>query len=309
MVVNVGRVEAQDDAAADLAKALDAWDHRKVNDFSNTIPFEKAVLRAAAEAKIAEAFATLEPERQVEVALSVAALATDAVRAELKKLAANDAVASAGAPHDVIRAALVRAGDPGAVAELKKGHASKDSGEVAKALLTAGDARAVEFVGDAATLAADSRVLATSAVSRWSETRTTKSADGLSTTSETVPVNLKTVGEVALEAACRMGASTLPDSVTWWYEIEKEPRFGRGADAVKRLRQFAAADAKAAKAKAIGGFAAVAAVQAALRPGAPEMAEWKLTAVAFDRGWTIEYRMGEAAGAATVDATGRVTRR
>src|SRR6185295_5480170 len=155
------------------------------------------------------------------------------------------------------------------------GLASKDVAELAKALVTAGNGRAIEFVGDAARLADDARPLAAAVASMWPETRTTKSADGNSTTSETVPVNLTTVGELAVEAANRMGASTLPDSVLWWYEIEKGPRFGRGAESVKRVRQFAAAEAQAVKAKAVGGFGAVAALKSALRPSAPDMAEWK----------------------------------
>ena len=78
---------------------------------------------------------------------------------------------------------------------------------------------------------------------------------------------------------------------------------------MKRLRQFVAADAKARKAKAVDAFAALLAVQDALRPTAPDMAEWKLVAAAFDQDWTVDFTLGDAAGRMTVDATGHATKR
>ncbi|MCE9637292.1 MAG: hypothetical protein K8T90_16425 [Planctomycetes bacterium] len=335
-----GELPVTADAAADLTKALDAWDHRAQGGFTNTIPFEKAVLRGAAEgapeavvahvtherygallfaalcerrpqgeaaAKLVEAFAAMEPEARVGSAISIAALGTDAARAALRELAAVDAFLASGPPNDAIRAALVRSGDAAAVADVRKGLASKDVGDVAKSLLLAGDARATEFLADAARLADDVRKLPAPIASHWSETKTTKSEDGLTTRSDTIPVNLATLGDIAVEAANRMGASTLPGWVAWWYEIEKGPRFGRGVDGAKLVRQVAAEDTRAAKTKAPGLYRAIAAVQAAVRPTVAAMSEWKLVSATFDRGWTIAYRIGDAPGTATVDGAGKVT--
>ena len=73
------------------------------------------------------------------------------------------------------------------------------------------------------------------------------------------------------------------ETTAWWYELEKGPRFGRGLDAVVRVRAFAAADAKAQRAKALRASAAVDAVWAALRAKAPEGAEVRLVATTFDK--------------------------
>lgn len=335
-----GTLPVTADAAADLAKALDAWDHRERGAFSDTIPFEKAVLRAGAEAKpddvvahvgherfgallfsllcerrptggaatkLAEAFAAMPADRRADSALAFGALATDAARAALRALLAEETVGASSALRETVRAALVRAGDGASIAEVRKGLASKEAAEAAAALLRAGDARATSFLAEAARLADDPRKLTAPVPSRWSETRTTRSEDGLAARTETLPVRLDTVGAAAVEAANRMFATTVPDWVAWWYEIEKGPRFGRGPGAVKLLRQVAADDARAAKPGAPSFETAVRAVQSAVRPTAPEMAEWKLVSAAYDRGWEIGWTLGGAPGTASVDAAGRVT--
>ena len=282
--------------------------HRRFGPLVFTVLCERRA--RSLEPKLLEAFRALEPEGRAETARALAALCTDGVRSALRETAAIDAFLADGPPKAALRAALVRAGDAASVADVRKGLASKDADETARALLLAGDARAsVDFLADAARLADDARKLAARAPSQWPDTRVTKSDDGLTTTSESVAVELTTVGDAAVEAANRMFATTLPEWTAWWYELEKGPRFGRGADAVKRLRAFAAEDAKAVKAKAARAGDAVSAVHRALRRKQAEGGDWTLVAVAFDKAWTVTYTLDGAAGTALVDAGGTVTLR
>ena len=223
--------------------------------------------------------------RRVEGALEVASARTDAVRAALKALAADDAVAKDEALSTLVGAARVRAGDPESLALLDKALASKDPSIVAHGLLLAGDARATTLLARIGRFVDDKRPLPKAVRSKWSDTKTTTS-DG-TTTSNTVPVELGTLGEVALEAANRMCATTVPDWVAWWYEPEKGPRFGRGADGARLLKALLAEDAKAEKAKARRALDAVEAVLATLRGGSGPESTWTLVAVAFDKTWSI----------------------
>ena len=173
--------------------------------------------------------------RRVEGALEVASARTDAVRAALKALAADDAVAKDEALSTLVGAARVRAGDPESLALLDKALASKDPSIVAHGLLLAGDARATTLLARIGRFVDDKRPLPKAVRSKWSDTKTTTTSDG-TTTSNTLPVELGTLGEVALEAANRMCATTVPDWVAWWYEPEKGPRFGRGVDGARLLK-------------------------------------------------------------------------
>jgi hypothetical protein len=323
-----------------LRAELDRYDRRDEGAGIDTIPIERAVLRAARESdpaavvefaahprfgglvvatlserrpsgtgaeRLVKAFLALEGEARADSALSIAALASDAARAALRATATLEDFQADGPRKDVVRAALVRAGDAASVAEVRSGLASKEPDEVVKALLLVGDARAVDFLVDVARLTDDPRKPASPPESRWPDTKATKSADGNTETSESVAVPLATVGDAAVEAASRMFRSTLPEMTAWWYELEKGPRFPRGPDARRRIRQFVAEDAKAAKAKAPRASAAVAAVWAALRPKSEEGAEARLVSVAFDKQWSVAYTLDGKPGSATVDASGRAT--
>jgi hypothetical protein len=242
----------------------------------------------------------------VDAAVDLAALASDPVRAALGELAASPTVSGDEPMAALVRAARLRAKDPGTVAAFQKGLASKDAAAVAEALLLAGNARATDLLGAVARLADDARPLPKPVESRWSDTKTETSPDG-TVTSTSTPVSLATVGAVALEAANRMCVSTLPEWVAWWYEPEKAERFGRGAEGVRRLKAFVAEDAKAEKAKAIRGLAAVEAVLATIRRGEEEAEAWSLVSATFDRSWTLTGTLGGKPSRHGVAPDGRVT--
>ncbi len=332
---------AADDPVAAARKALDAYDHRDRGAMTNTIPTEQAILRCAeagkaaglreflgherfgalcfvlvCEAGVVEAESELLEHLAVDTfldrpgsALAVAGLRTEKVRAALRALAASEEVKSDASRSAEVRAALIRGGDPAALAELRTALTSKDPATVADALLVAGDARDAALLPEIAKLAADARALAEPRTSRWNEEKRTES--GGVTTFTSSPVELATVGDVAVEAANRIHASPLPGFVAWWYELEKGPRFGRGAEAARRVAAYVAEDAKALKAKARRAGEAVALVIRSLRKPESEMTSFVLSGVAFDKVWTVTYRLensdGAKDGTATVDAAGKVS--
>jgi hypothetical protein len=332
---------ATEDPVAAARKALDAYDRRARGAMTNTIPTEQAILRCAeagkaaalreflgherfgalcfvlvCEAGAAEAESELLERLAVDTfldrpgsALAIAGLRTEKVRAALRALAANEEVRTGEVSGAEVRAALVRAGDAAAIAELRTALASKDAGTAADALLAAGAARDATFLAEIAKLAADTRALSAPRVSRWNEEKRIESGGMTSITSSPFP--LATVGDVAVEAANRIHASALPGFVAWWYELEKGPRFGRGADALKLLATYVAEDAEARNAKARGAGEAVALVIRSLRKPGAEMTSFVLTGVAFDKVWTVTYRLGgpddATDGAAIVDAAGNVS--
>lgn len=263
---------------------------------------------AALEAKVLPGYQTWPAPRRVEGARDLAAFRSDAVRTRLKELAADAEVAANGALSAAVRAARVRAGDPMPLADLEKALTSKDPTIVSEALLLAGDARATTLLARVSRLLDDKRPLAKAVPSQWPDTKTETTPDG-TTTSNTIPVELKTVGEVALEAANRMCATTLPDWVAWWYEPEKGARFGRGAEGIRLLRAVLAEDAKAEKAKAMRALDAIDAVLSSLRggEGGPETT-WKLVGVAFDKTWTITGTVDGQPSRHTVTPDGKVTK-
>jgi hypothetical protein len=281
--------------------------HRRFGPLVITVCAEAGPGRLAAD--LVKAFDAHEIPARVESALGIAALQTDAARASLRALAAADAVKGEESSAARVRSALVRSGDTPSMDAVRGGLGSKDADQVAKALLTAGDARAAEFLADAAKLADDARKLATPIASSWPETKVTKSADGLSSTTETVPVSLTTVGAVALEAASRMGATTLPEWVAWWAWPEKGARFGQGADGVARLRAFAAADAKAAPSKMPRAFTAVRAVVNLVAQTSGEVAEFRFESATFGESWTVTGSVNGTKTAFAVDIWGKATKK
>lgn len=263
---------------------------------------------AALEAKVLPTYRAWPVPRRVEGARDLAAFRSDAVRAALRELAADADVSANEALAGPVRAARVRAGDPEAVAALEKALTSKEAATVAEALLLAGGARATALLARVSRLVDDKRPLPKAIPSQWPDTKTETTPDG-TTTSSTIPVELGTVGEVAIEAANRICATTLPEWVAWWYEPEKGARFGRGADGVRLLKAVLAEDAKAEKAKARRVLDAIETVLASLRAGegGPETS-WKLVGVAFDKTWTITGSIDGKPSKHTVSADGKVTR-
>jgi hypothetical protein len=310
----------------------------------NTIPIEKAVLDAAdagrfadlakfaaherfgglvvcvlgesgataVEAQLLDAFVKLPADGRVEAARGLAALKTDRVREALRELAADSDVAAQFGAADRVRAALLRSGDAATVAAVRKALASKDADEVAATLVVVGDSHAADdFLADVARLVPDKRKLATPLESAWPDTKTTTSADGLTTTTERVPVPLTTVGDAAFDAANRLCATGLPEFVAWWAEPEKGMRFARGAEGTKRLQAFVAEDAKAVAAKAMRACTAVAAVTRAVRRATQSEGgtDWRFEAAVFAKTWTVTYVLDAKAGSVTVDAAGKVVLR
>ena len=265
--------------------------------------------RATLEAKVLPVYRAWPAPRRAEGARDLAAFRSDAVRATLGELATDAEVAANAALSTAVRAARVRAGDPGVLADLEKALTSKDPAVASEALLLAGDARATALLARVSRLLDDKRPLSKPVPSQWPETKTDTTPDG-TTTSNTIPVELETVGAVALEAANRMCATTLPDWVAWWYEPEKGARFGRGAEGIRLLRAVLAEDAKAEKAKAMRALDAIEAVLASLRDGesGPESG-WKLVGVAFDKTWTITGTVDGQPSKHTVAADGNVTKK
>lgn len=323
--------------AASLRALLDAWDRRKPGEFADTIPVERAVLDAAdagrADDLLAAAaherfgtlafgvlcegsapvpvekalarFRALPVERRVESARALAALGTEPVRSALRELAADEDVAGEPPAAAAVHAALLRAGDPAVLAATRAALGSKEPATAARALLLCGDARAArEFLAEAARLADDRRALDPPLESQWPERVTESAPDGMVRTTER-PRALRTVGEAALEAASRMCATTLPDWVAWWREPERGPRFPQDAQGAKLVRAFVAADAAAGRAKALGACRAVGALVRALR-GDGEPHVFRLTGIAFDGSFGVEFEWDGAARRATVSSEGSV---
>lgn len=341
---SVAAVRAEDAAEAPaLAKvreAFAAYDEAMASGGADSIPAEKAVLDAAAsEARtgltaflpharfgalvlhvlvdpptpavagaVVEAFRAWAVPQRLEAAVDLGALADDAARAALTELAADPDVVAAPEAMARVRAARVRAGDREVTAAVEKDLASKDPAVVAAALLVLGDARATRQLATAARLAVDARVLREPAASQWTVQTTTTGPDGGSTTTSE-PVPLRTVGAVAVEAANRMCATTLPGFVAWWAEPEHGPRFGHGDDGRKRLAAFLTEDAKAEKAKARRGLDAVARVLASLRAAASPEVEYVFGGATFDRVWTVTGTLGGQPTRHVVGVDGVVTKR
>lgn len=331
---------AEPAALAKVREAFAAYDEAMASGAADSIPAEKAVLDAAASPgrgrltehlphprfgglvlhvlvdppvpatapAIVEAFRAWAAPQRVAAAVDLGALGDDAARAALAELAADPDVEASAPDAARVRAARFRAGDREVVAAVEKDLASKDPAAVAAALLLVGDARATRHLATASRLAGDGRALATPAASQWSVTTTTTHADG-GTTTTSEPVALPTVGAVAVEAANRMCATTLPGFVAWWAEPERGPRFGHGPAGAKRLAAFLAEDAKAEKAKARRGLDAVARVLASLRPAASPETSFEFAGATFDRVWTVTATLGGAPVRHVVAADGTVTKR
>lgn len=294
-----------------ILRARDAGDFASLAEFAGDERFGSEILWALGEArkeegKALEAFGKLPLSARADAALSVAAYRSDAARTALANVLAAPDLDEACRGR--IEAALLRAGEPKPLAAAKAALQAKDAERVADALLLLGDARASEFLEEALRRASDGTKLKGERRSQFPEVTTSTAEDGTTTQTTTQPL-LATVGEAALEAASRMVASTTPEQMAWWCDVERGPRFARGDEGAKLLRQWIAEDRKARKAKAVGAEEALLAVTRALRQQAPEdPIEMRLVSVAFDKAWTIRYRLGDAEDSAMVDAAGKLMR-
>jgi len=292
-----------------MIRARDAGEYAMLAEFAGHPRFGAEILWALGEARKEEskalaAFRTLPLPARLEAAFHVGNYASEAARKALLELRDDPALEASMRP--IVESALLRAGETKAREAVRAALAGKDAEKAAEALLRLGDARASEFLGEALRRATDATKLANPPASRFEERTRTDGPDGSYTESTTFP-SLPTLGEVALEAASRMVASTTPPRIGWWYDVERGRRFPSGEEGAKRLRQWVEADRKAGKAKAVGAQEAVSALFRRLRADAPEgPMEVSVLSVEFDKAWTIRYRLSGEEASATVDAAGAV---
>lgn len=251
--------------------------------------------------KILEAYRGYSAQEQLQAARSLAALATDEARTALRELSSRKEWNEHGLA--IVRGALLRARDPATEEWVKRSLESKDADEVAAALLAAGNGRVERMLPAAAKLLDDGRTLEKSVRSRYKISVRKELPNGGVQISSRYP-DLKTVGEVALEAANRMVAPTTPEYIAWWYELEKDKRF----DGAEKLRRYIAADRKAAKAKAPSATQAIAVVLAHLREQNPKGAHVRIVEVRFrNKAWTIIFEIDGTETQRTVGLNGRLS--
>lgn len=175
----------------------------------------------------------------------VASFRTPEVRAWLEALSENEALSGSGAERWLL-AARLRAGDPAVIKRVGGRLKSKDSTECASALLAMGDSREPAFLERIARFTGDRRSLDAPAKSVFGVEHRKKLANGGWSCSTVYP-ELKTVAEVALEAASRVVQPMTPEQIAWWHEMERAPRFPPDEDGAKRLKAFVDAERKAAR--------------------------------------------------------------
>jgi len=294
-----------------ILRARDEGDYGMLAEFASHPRFGPEILWALGEdrkeeAKALAAFAGLPASARAAAALSIGAYRSDGARKALAQLLADPGLEAPARAR--VQAALLRAGDPKMLAAAKAALGGKDAEKAADALLLLGDARAAEFLEEALRLASDGTKVGGDRRSRFPEVVTTTNEDGWVTQTSSEP-RLETLGDVALEAASRMVAPTTPEQMAWWCEVEHGPRFPRSDAGRKLLRQWVGEDRKARKEKAVGAETALLAIARKIRQEMPEEpVEMTVLSVAFDKAWTIRYRLGEAEAAATVRPSGEVAR-
>ncbi len=237
------------------------------------------IARPDTEEAARKAFSALPLPERVDRARWLASYRSEGVRQALRALREDPSLPAES--RRAVDVALLRADDATAVAGLKAALGGKDAEPLAAALLLAGDARRADFLADAAKHAGDERALSAPVESEGEiRTRTDNPGGGWTETS-THPA-LRTLGDVAVEAASRMVKPMTPEMMAWWYEPEKGLRFVPGAEGRALLAAWVAADAKAAAAGGPRAEAAYRRALARLREANPEFLEVRLTAVTFD---------------------------
>jgi len=175
----------------------------------------------------------------------VGSFRTPEVRAWLEALSENGALSGSGAERWLL-AARLRAGDPAVIKTVRGRLKSKDPAECASALLALGDSRDPAFLERIARFTGDRRSLNAPVKSVFGVEHRKKLANG-GWSCRTVYPELKTVAEVALEAASRVVQPMTPEQIAWWHEMERAPRFPPDEDGAKRLKAFVEAEKKAAR--------------------------------------------------------------
>lgn len=261
---------------------------------------------------VLEAFKGRDAAGKTEWALFAGAFRTDAMRGALRELAN----APEAKPQDkaIARAALLRAGDPAVEKEVLEKLKGKDVKAIAEALLTIGDSRRGDLLARVTAFAKDERAVEGGLKSGFGVRTVTKLANGGQSSTTSYP-ELKTLADVAAEAASRLVSPTTPDMMAWWYETETGPRFPINPEGKAFLAAYGEAAAKAAAAKGLAAGEAVSAVLGHVRgaPGGEEM-KVRICSVAFAGGWQIGYRPegfgageNEAVRLVSVDGAGKVT--
>lgn len=316
-----GRCEGQDAAATaeELKKLLVAYDKAKGGD---TIPIERAIIRlrnagagkelvpflshkrfgfvvAWALAEIGDeshadavlnAFQARKADGRHEMAFHMGAFRTEGVRGALRTL--RDDSATQPVQKELLRIALLRAGDEKTEKEVLDAIGGSDVAACARALLLAGDSRRADLLPKIAGFARDTRPLGVEIQSRFP-------------VEKKYPA-LQTLADAAVEAASRLVAPTTPELIAWWYEAEELPRFPAGADGAALLQAYLDAAAKAA---ADGGIGPEVAVDAVVRKARAQGGDGRvrIVSIAYTEQWEIGFRRSGKTGTGTIDREGNVT--
>lgn len=246
---------------------------------------------AGRDALVAEAVTHWPRRAQIENAPIVAGVPGTAVRTWLTGLASETGLSDADRRH--LRVALVRLGVPAARKKLRSELRSKDPGVVAEALLVVGDAHASELLSEVITHATSDLRLKASLTSRWKRQVRTESEDGSSSTTRSLPRTLRTLGEVALEAASRLVACTAPGYVAWWHDPETPPRFDPERRGLELLRAYGKASRQGIAAGAVPVNNAIRTAKGRLKSDAEKQRagiQVRVRAVEFDSdGYLLEF--------------------
>ena len=95
--------------------------------------------------------------------------------------------------------------------------------------------------------------------------------------------------------------------IAWWYELEKDPRFGLGEEGAMKLQRYVSLDRKAEKFRLPTASAAIGAVVAAVRREDPDADSFTLEKLNLSpKGWVLTATVGPETVTARVDAEGVV---
>lgn len=243
-------------------------------------------------------------EREQGMAAStLARLPDDAGLSLLQKMAACEDLPGWARP--LVRGALLAAADSDTVFAVNAGLAAKEPGAVADALKAIAHSHDPDWLPKLESLLSDERTLPKTVRSRF-KVRTTKEGPHGTIHMATSP-ELTTVGQLALEAANLVVRPDTPEMIAWWYELEKDPRFGLGEEGVKKLRHYLYLDQKAEQFRLPTASVVVDAVIAAIRTEDPHADSFALEEINLGRkGWVLTATVGPETVTAKVDAEGTV---
>ena len=245
------------------------------------------------------------PERQQGMAASMLArLPDDAGLSLLQEMAARESLPGWARPP--VRGALLTAADSETVFAVNAELAAKEPADVADALKAIAHSHDSDWLSKLEALLSDERTLPQTVRSRF-KVRSTKEGPNGTIHMATSP-ELATVGQLALEAANLVVRPDTPEMIAWWYELEKDPRFGLGEEGAQKLRHYVSLDLKAEQFRLPTASTAIDAVIAAIRREDPDADSFTLEKLNLSpKGWVLTATVGPETVTARVDAEGAVT--